>query len=99
MRTISSFKFVGELLPPRNWFPTVGLGNMPAVRRAVELPSRNGSLLALRGWKIGWVEATVGTALLALLESALHDGPLAVITGVLKVSPAFVNRVCCAGES
>src|SRR5579859_1864757 len=29
MRTISSRRLVGELLPPKNWSPLVGAGKMP----------------------------------------------------------------------
>src|SRR5256885_980004 len=35
MRTISSFRFVGESLPPTNCVPAVGFGKMPALTRAV----------------------------------------------------------------
>src|SRR5215469_10014121 len=35
MRTISSLPVVGELLPPWNWVPFVGLGNIPAASREV----------------------------------------------------------------
>src|SRR5215468_743806 len=34
MRTISSLTFVGTLLPPMNWLPSVGLGKIPASRSA-----------------------------------------------------------------
>src|SRR6266849_2913500 len=98
MRTTSSFKFVGVLTLPKNLFPIVGAGKMPAFTKAAAFPSTNGSLLALKGWKTGWVVATAGFTLFGLVESALQDTPVGVISGVLKVCPAFVKRACCAGE-
>src|SRR5436305_10239347 len=39
MRRISSFTLVGELLPPMNWNPLVGLGKIPAARSDVAFGS------------------------------------------------------------
>src|SRR5215467_6527907 len=39
MRTISSLTFVGTLLPPMNWLPSVGLGKIPASRSAFAFAS------------------------------------------------------------
>src|SRR5260370_9197076 len=39
MRTASSLKVVGELALPKNLFPVVGAGKMPALSKAVEFGS------------------------------------------------------------
>ena len=76
--------------------PLVAFGKMPAAIKAAELPFTKGSVLALKGWKIGWFVAINGFALLALLESALQDSaPVVGLTrGVLKACPALVKKAC-----
>src|SRR4029077_1257165 len=78
MRTISSRKFVGELLPPINvGFPlastALAFGKMPAFSRAVALPSSSvvGILLPVKGTRLELGTARVGFPLQFPLASGV----------------------------
>src|SRR5580692_5341378 len=88
MRTTSSFKLVGALALPKNLFPIVGPGKMPAFSKDEAFGSRNGRVLALNDANFG---------LLAAVAFALTvQDPEA--SGVLSGWPAVAKSCCCAGE-
>src|ERR1700758_925374 len=89
MRTSSSLPVVGELFPPWNWVPFVGLGKIPAPSNAeaLALTMQSGMVLFGNGCPCTMPAGAAPPGQLAKRIDGLTDDALGTLMAELKTAP------------